>query len=486
MIKLIKNEFVKLFHKKAIYILIFLTILLIGFETFITKINENFIYSDEEYYSKIVEPLLKGEVTDYSEIQVLLDDKYYYDLSQLAKEFKKGQNSWEYVYLVDKVGSYITCMNENKYLYKNDKKYNECQKSYDEELKYVKNNSWQDVLKSEKNEYEKSKQELESTFKSLVNGEEKDEVTKEIKILEYRIAGINYSLNDNIEPNTSKKAQLVSTYVNQAIVYLDYNEDESTYKNRALLEEKRNVEKEYKEAKYKLDNKMYGNDKDISLIEMLNSSVTTPIFLVIIAVIMIAGSIMADEYSKGTIKQLLLRPYTRSQILFSKFITALLVSIMFLLFYILSEVIIYGFITGYKELSLPIVMYDYNLSKVVLISAWKYIGLYILALLPFYVILLSVAFLIGSTIGSSVVAFIVAFVTYFFGNIVSGFASVTNVAALKFLPMMNWDLSAYLFGGLPTFKYCNFKLALIVDIVTIVILFVLALVLFKRKNITNQ
>ena len=94
--------------------------------------------------------------------------------------------------------------------------------------------------------------------------------------------------------------------------------------------------------------------------------------------------------------------------------------------------------------------------------------------------------MIGSTIGSSVVAFIVAFVTYFFGNIVSGFASVTNVAALKFLPMMNWDLSAYLFGGLPTFKYCNFKLALIVDIVTIVILFVLALVLFKRKNITNQ
>lgn len=268
----------------------FLTILLIGFETFITKINENFDYSDEEYYGKIVEPLLKGEVTDYSEIQVLLDDKYYYDLSQLAKEFKKGPNSWEYVYLVDKVGSYITCMNENKYLYKNDKKYNECQKSYDEELKYVKNNSWQDVLKSEKNEYEKSKQELESTFKSLVNGEEKDEVTKEIKILEYRIAGINYSLNDNIEPNTSKKAQLVSTYVNQAIVYLDYNEDECTYKNRALLEEKRNVEKEYKEAKYKLDNKMYGNDKDISLIEMLNSSVTTPIFLVIIAAIMIAGN----------------------------------------------------------------------------------------------------------------------------------------------------------------------------------------------------
>ena len=113
MIKLIKNEFVKLFHKKAIYILMFLTILLIGFETFITKINKNFDYSDEEYYSKIVEPLLKGEVTDYSEIQVLLDDKYYYDLSQLAKEFKKGQNSWEYVYLVDKVGSYITCMNEN-------------------------------------------------------------------------------------------------------------------------------------------------------------------------------------------------------------------------------------------------------------------------------------------------------------------------------------------------------------------------------------
>ena len=61
MIKLIKNEFVKLFHKKAIYILMFLTILLIGFETFITKINKNFDYSDEEYYSKIGEDSIKNK-----------------------------------------------------------------------------------------------------------------------------------------------------------------------------------------------------------------------------------------------------------------------------------------------------------------------------------------------------------------------------------------------------------------------------------------
>ena len=486
MIKLIKNEFIKLFHKKAIYILMILTILLIGFEAFMTNINRKFNVSDEDYYQDSVNQLIQGDVSDSDEIQFLLDDKYYYDLSQLAKEFDQGRNSWQYVYLEDKVSGYITCMNENKYLYKNTKKYEECQKSYDKELNYVKENSWQTILKDEKAAYEKDKKELESTFESLPKGEEKNEVAKEIKILEYRLAGLDYSLNDNIEPNTSKKAKLVTNFVNQAIAYLDYNEDESTYKDRILLDEKRSVEKEYKEAKYKLDHKIYGTDNEISLIEMINYSITEPIFLVIIAVIMIAGSIMADEYNKGTIKQLLLRPCTRGQILLSKFITAVIVSIMFLLFYIASEIIIYGFITGYKELSLPIVMYDFTLKKVVLISIWKYIGLYSLALLPFYLILLSVAFLLGSVVGSSIVAFIVAFVTYFFGSIASNLVTVTNVASLKFLPMMNWDLSVYLFGGLPAFKYCNFKIALVVDIMTVLILLGLSLFLFKRKNITNQ
>lgn len=63
---------------------------------------------------------------------------------------------------------------------------------------------------------------------------------------------------------------------------------------------------------------MKANDLFASLTEMTS-------FLNLFVVI-VAASIVAEEFSRGTIKFLLIRPYTRSQILFSKFIVCLIYS----------------------------------------------------------------------------------------------------------------------------------------------------------------
>ncbi|MBO0440175.1 ABC transporter permease [Candidatus Enterococcus ikei] len=72
---------------------------------------------------------------------------------------------------------------------------------------------------------------------------------------------------------------------------------------------------------------MKANDLFASLTEMTS-------FLNLFIVV-VAASIVAEEFSRGTIKFLLIRPYTRSQILFSKFVACLIYSV-------IGTVILYG------------------------------------------------------------------------------------------------------------------------------------------------
>ena len=52
--------------------------------------------------------------------------------------------------------------------------------------------------------------------------------------------------------------------------------------------------------------------------------------------------------------------------------------------------------------------------------------------------------------------------------------------------MYNWDLSQFLFGGLATSKFLTLTKAIIVDIVTIVGLFLANIWVFKKKDVKNQ
>jgi ABC-type transport system involved in multi-copper enzyme maturation permease subunit len=51
---------------------------------------------------------------------------------------------------------------------------------------------------------------------------------------------------------------------------------------------------------------------------------------------------------------------------------------------------------------------------------------------------------------------------------------------------MCWNLSEFLDGGLPAFKYLTLVKSISVDAVTIFILFAFAYAIFKRKDIKNQ
>ena len=74
---------------------------------------------------------------------------------------------------------------------------------------------------------------------------------------------------------------------------------------------------------------------------------------IIVIVVMIAGTIVSEEFNKGTIKLLLVKPYSRNKILLSKFITVLIMVAFSIVMIIGMELIVGGFIFGFESLSVP-------------------------------------------------------------------------------------------------------------------------------------
>ena len=87
------------------------------------------------------------------------------------------------------------------------------------------------------------------------------------------------------------------------------------------------------------------------------------IFLIVMFM-MTAGVIVSEEFSKGTIKLLLIKPYKRSTILASKFITSIIVAIIVILLVLLMQFVVGGLIQGFDSFRNPTIIYDHTINNV--------------------------------------------------------------------------------------------------------------------------
>ena len=70
------------------------------------------------------------------------------------------------------------------------------------------------------------------------------------------------------------------------------------------------------------------NAVDIMIMEFSEVNI-----FIIICIIMVSGSIVSDEYNKGTIKYLLIKPYKRYKILLSKLFSSIIIFVLSILMY---------------------------------------------------------------------------------------------------------------------------------------------------------
>ncbi len=210
-----------------------------------------------------------------------------------------------------------------------------------------------------------------------------------------------------------------------------------------------------------------------SSIESAFSGFSWFIFLLIIQ----ASTIISMEFYHGTIKNLLYRKYTRTNIIISKIITLVIFS---LLYFIIS--IIVGFILWaifFNDINLLESKGDELslLSKMLLTGLGTYVGTWLV---------LSVTLLISCAMKSPGVSIAVGIVFYFATSILSGILTiiVDKWEWLKWNPISMMNIMIQIVDKSMK-KYTKLELheLFIGNIVYIIIFLILVVLVFKKKNV---
>ena len=265
------------------------------------------------------------------------------------------------------------------------------------------------------------------------------------------------------------------------IVQMDNSNEELTYQEK----------KDYNEAienkeisKYIIENHVdveKANDLRGILSRFFNEF---GLFIIVITV-MIAGTIVSEEFNKGTIKLLLIKPYTRNKILLAKFITVLIMIVFSIIMLIGMELIVGGFVFGFDSLSVPVIVYNFNTNMIQEINVFSYLGAQILMILPSVILLATLSFALSTIFTNSPVAIALPLLGYMGVAVINQFAMQYNIDFLKYFVTLNWDFTVYSYGGMPLMQGLTPEFSAVICLLYFLIMMIPTFVIFKKKNIKN-
>lgn len=202
-------------------------------------------------------------------------------------------------------------------------------------------------------------------------------------------------------------------------------------------------------------------------------------------IVMIAGTIVSEEFNKGTIKLLLVKPYSRNKILLAKFITVLIM-IMFTIFAVVAmELIVGGIIFGFDSLSVPVLEYNFTTGSLEVINIFTYLGIEILTGLPKIILLATLAFACSTLFTNSAVAIAIPLLGFMSADMINMLVIQFKVQFMKLFVSLNWNFEEYLFGNLPNMEGMTCGFSVIICMIYFVVMLIPTFIAFKKKNIKN-
>jgi ABC-2 type transport system permease protein len=463
---LIKNEIIKIFKKKSIYVMLIVTFAF----TILTNVIYKYIYNmNGDYFSEgyieVLEEQQKSLNPDNpEEVSIYINNKTDLDTYNLAKQYDK--DSWQYEIILNYGRNYISDLNYTTYQDKNSDRIAEAQEKYDEFLKRINEGNWRTF----------AEEELNNMKKNIALSEEDFTTKVQLETLQMR-------LDYNIEYGNNYKNAALSRYSSNKMQVVDY---EQNTENRKYREQK-----SYQEAKEDMEKALYviKNDKDIlnnsnlrgTLLDMFSEYE----LFIIITVVLIAGAIVSEEFNKGTIKLLLVKPYRRTKILFAKFIVVMLTIIFIMLAIGIMQFIVGGIFFGFDSLSIPAVEYNHNTGSIVEMNLVQGMLLNALGRLPIYILIGTLAFAISAIFTNTAVAITISILGYMASQIINQLAFSFDIAWLKYFITPNWELSQFFYGRLPNMQGTSLLFAITLCIGYFLIMIIPAFMTFKKKNIKN-
>lgn len=494
LIKLIQNELIKIFKRRSSYILFIILVLAIIAFNYIT-LNENNERMASRAYLREFEPVLD---LDSEEIgtESYASEKSAIDFYNLYNKYE--ENSWQRYALNEErktygvydfptdfyrdVQSTINTINDYEYNYEtevNEQEYSRAKEKYEEYIKVLDEGDWKQFVSLKIKNLEEIKNQFDTT-------------SDESKSINIELALYQYRLQYNIE----FKNDILNEYIEnlrQSQYLLEYHNSNPTYY-------KEDIQREIKDVslyKYAIENRIeldISSDSNLILGNTLNARTlflrTFENFniLIIIVVIYISSNIITEERNKGTIKNLLIKPHKRVEILISKILTCIITVIITMVFIVLIQYIVGGIIFGFDSYSVSYIGYNYNNNQVFKMNLFQYLLLDGLAKLPMYILVIIFCIFIGTVNSNIIMTMILILVTFIICSTAiaewSKYEGLTFIA--KYFITNNWDFSKYLFGASSNLNGQTPLFSLVVYLVYTLLLLFLTINRFTRKDVYNE
>jgi len=468
LIKLVKSELYKILHKKLLYVLVIISAIFTIISGVADKIYENNSNNNnlEIIKTKIDNYESMGDRSSYD----YLDSKTTYDIEKLIEDKNIKEESPEEYYVRNNLYSYIY----NYYFaLSQDISTNglkNIKDTMDVAINKLDNFDWKEIIQEELKEINETVCE--------------DKSCEELKNEKLKVA--NYRLENNIPKSSNIASTTLEMYIGRFSEYQevkDKNEDLMKYSEKYS---KRSLEKEIKPIQYMIDNKLFTNDyKDNGFKWTWVVNMGEAGTIVAIALLALSATIVAEEFNKGTIKQLLVKPYSRTKIIISKMLAVLITAMLFKIIICITTLIIEALFEG-NILTVfgKHVIYNFNTGKCISISYFTEGLLAYIYSLPEIILLGIFVFAVSVVSTNTALSLGLGFGAFLSAGIFE--LMLGRFKFLSFSPTLNYNLNQYLFGNISEYEVLTLHKAIAVDIVSFIVLFVLILVVFNKKDIKNQ
>ena len=497
MIKLVQNELIKIFKRKSIYFILFLSILGIIFYNSLNPDQNEYIpilYSTNDIPVMEMEKTLENKTGEE-----YIAQKANIDVIKLYNSYQ--ENSWQRrVLKEERAGRIIegvdTIFNKDiEELLKSindfelnpdtgisEKDYENLKIKYNEYVQALNSNNWKEFVNL------KIKNLKEKKNTNGITEIEIDGINFEIEVYEIR-------LKYNINFDNNLQNQYINEYKDSYYsirLYNNHNESQA-FKNKTLNTYKAKMNM----CKYAIENNL---NRDISnefniipenkidaRISFIRTFKNFDLIIIIIA-IYLSTTIVTEEVNKKTIKNLLVKPHKRSTILISKIIACIITICVSMLIIIISQYIVGGIIFGFNSYNLDYIGYDFNNDMIININLFQYIMIVGISKLPMYIIIIVFCILIGTLNNHTSMSMILTLIIFLIGyKILPEWSKVESLSIVtRYFITNNWDFSIYLFGQVSDISGVSIFSSIIIYSIYIFILLYLAIYKFNKKEIYNN
>ena len=483
---LVKNELIKIFKKKTIYITMVVIFLLLIFMNCMFKYANggskyDYYLYNENYINSLRSELETLNPEKTSDVTVYIELLSEIQLSEMMEQHKDAE--WKLAIIDERIAPYITERNTYQYGAEKDETQVEAvNQEINDLLAKLDEGDWKYFARED---LAKAEQQIEK-----LNAQK--EQTEDKAVLENIETELNNAQMEKeiAEIRLNKEIPYGSDYLNRAISNLQTaNTNLANFKNVEELTYEQKLEynsylEDQAESRYILETgrDIHNTNSLKGILE--NFYAQFGIFLIVV-VVMIAGTIVSEEFNKGTIKLLLVKPYTRNKILMAKAITTLIMIIFIIVVTLVMQILIGGIIFGFDSLSEPVVAYNFNTDTMEEMNIFANLGVQTLTQLPMIILLATLAFAISTLFTNSTLAITISLLGYMAASIINQLAIGYDLQFMKYFVTMNWDLSIYANGALPYMKGMNMTMSIIICVVYFLIMMIPTFIVFKKRNIKN-